>query len=71
MKERKLNLIEPNIAKLRQKRSWTQKELAAKLQLLGCNITSQILANVETHRWTLTDAQIVLFLEAFHIPVKK
>jgi len=26
MNERKLNLIEPNIAKLRQKRSWTQKE---------------------------------------------
>jgi transcriptional regulator with XRE-family HTH domain len=65
-----LNVVGKNIAKFRQQRGWTQKELAAKLQLLGCNITRQILANVEARRCAVTDAQIAFFAGVFCVPIK-
>jgi transcriptional regulator with XRE-family HTH domain len=67
--QRKANVIGPNVAKFRYQRSWTQEELVAKLQLLGCNINRQILANIETRRVAVTDAQIVFFSEVFGVPV--
>ena len=62
------NVVGKNIVKFRQQRRWTRGELAAKLQLLGCNIPPQILANIETCRCSVTDAQIVFFSEVFRIP---
>jgi transcriptional regulator with XRE-family HTH domain len=62
-----VNVIGPNVVKLRYQRGWTQDELAGKLQLLGCNITTQILANIETRRCYVTDAQIVFFAEVFQV----
>ncbi|MGO9584689.1 MAG: helix-turn-helix domain-containing protein [Limisphaerales bacterium] len=65
-----LNVIGQNIAKFRHQRGWTRKELSAKLQLLGCNITPQILAEIETGCCVVTDAQIVFFSEVFGIPAE-
>jgi transcriptional regulator with XRE-family HTH domain len=62
-----LNVIGKNVAKFRRQRGWTQEELAARLQLLGWNVTSQFLANIETGRCVVTDAQILFFSEAFRI----
>jgi transcriptional regulator with XRE-family HTH domain len=64
-----LNVVGQNIAKFRQQRDWTHKELAAKLRLLGCSITRQILANIEARRCVVTDAQIAFFAEVFSIPI--
>ena len=68
--ERNSNVVAQNIAMFRRKRSWTQEELAIKLQFLGCNITRQILTYIETRRCIVTDAQIVFFSEVFSIPIK-
>ena len=67
--QRKANVIGQNVAKFRYQRNWTQDELVAKLQLLGCNMTRDILANIETQRRIVTDIQVRFFAEVFGIPL--
>jgi transcriptional regulator with XRE-family HTH domain len=64
-----LNAVGHNIVKFRHQRGWTQDELAAKLQLLGCNIARQILANIEARRCPATDIEIIYFAEVFGMEV--
>jgi transcriptional regulator with XRE-family HTH domain len=66
---RKANLIGQNVAKFRYQRNWTQDELVAKLQLLGCRMTRDILANIETQRRIVTDTQVDYFAKVFGVPV--
>ena len=61
------NVIGRNVAKFRYQRGWTQDELVAKLQLLGCYMTRDILANLETQRSPATDRQIEYFAEVFGV----
>ncbi|HUA64279.1 MAG TPA: hypothetical protein VME24_00425 [Alphaproteobacteria bacterium] len=65
--QRKANVIGQNVAKFRYQRNWTQDELVAKLQLLGCYMTRDILANIETQRRIVTDIQVRFFAEVFGI----
>ena len=65
--QRKANLIGQNVAKFRYQRNWTQEELVAKLQLLGCYMTRDILANIETQRRIVTDIQARFFAEVFGV----
>lgn len=64
------NVFGKNIAMFRHQQGWTREELAVKLQLLGCSITSQILTNIETGRCAVTDTQIVFISEVFGVPVE-
>jgi len=61
------NVIGQNVAKFRYQRGWTQDELVGKLQLLGCYMTRDILANIETRRGPATDRQIEYFAEVFGV----
>lgn len=61
------NVIGRTVAKFRYQRGWTQDELVGKLQLLGCYITRDILANIETRRGPATDVQIEYLAEVFHV----
>ncbi|MFO1511923.1 MAG: hypothetical protein U1F83_03260 [Verrucomicrobiota bacterium] len=61
------NVIGQNVAKFRYQRGWTQDELVGKLQLLGCYMTRDILANIETQRSIVTDTQIEFLAEIFGI----
>jgi transcriptional regulator with XRE-family HTH domain len=61
------NVIGRNVAKFRYQRGWTQDELVGKLQLLGCYMTRDILANIETRRGPATDRQIEFFAEVFRV----
>ena len=65
--QRKANFIGQNVAKFRYQRNWTQEELVAKLQLLGCYMTRDILANIETQRRIVTDIQVRFFAEVFGV----
>jgi len=49
------NLIGRKVAKLRYMKGWSQDTLVAKLQVLQCNITRDVLANIETKRSVATD----------------
>ena len=55
------NVIGPNVAKFRYQRNWTQDDLVGRLQLLGCYMTRDMLANIETQRCIVTDKQIEFF----------
>jgi hypothetical protein len=59
--KRNLDEVGQNIAKFRDQMGWTKVDLAAKLRLLGCNITHQILADIEKQCCVVTDAQIAFF----------
>jgi transcriptional regulator with XRE-family HTH domain len=63
------NVVGPNIAKFRYQRGWTQDELVGKLQLLGCYMTRDILASMETRRCPVSDKQIEFFAEVFGVAV--
>jgi len=65
--QRKANLVGQNVAKFRYQRNWTQEELVTKLQLLGCYMTRDILANIETQRRIVTDIQVRFFAEVFAV----
>ena len=49
------NLIGRKVAKLRYMKGWSQDTLVAKLQVLQCNITRDVLANIENKRSVATD----------------
>jgi transcriptional regulator with XRE-family HTH domain len=63
------NVIGPNIIKYRHLRGLTLNMLLAKLQLLKCNITFQILANMETGRCSISDTRILYVAKALRISV--
>lgn len=65
-----LNQVGQNISKIRRRRDWTPEEVVAKLELIGCQITPEILAEIETGRCVVTDAQIVLLSEVLRVPIK-
>jgi transcriptional regulator with XRE-family HTH domain len=64
-----VNVIGRNLAKFRYQAGWTQEVLAAKVQLRGCYMTRDIIANIETRRSPVTDRLIVLFAEVFDVEV--
>lgn len=64
------NVIGPTVSKLRYQRGWKQEELVAKLQLIGCYMTRDILANIETRRSPVTDTQIEFFCDVFTVQVQ-
>ena len=64
------NVIGPSVAKLRYQRGWTQDDLVAKLQILGCYMTRDILANIETRRSVATDTQIEYFVQVCRVEIK-
>ena len=59
------NLIGRKIARLRYQEAWTQDTLVAKLQILGCNITRDVLANIELRRCVATDTHCFFFAKVF------
>jgi transcriptional regulator with XRE-family HTH domain len=61
------NIIGPTVIKFRHQRGWTQEELVTKLQLVGCYITRDVLANIEVQRSIVTDIHIRAFAEVFRI----
>lgn len=61
------NLIGRKIAKLRYTRGWTQDTLVAKLQVLQCNITRHILANIETKRSVATSVHCFFLAKVFGV----
>jgi len=64
---RDANVIGQSIVKFRYQHEWTQDELVGKLQLLGCYMTRDILANIETQRGPATDKQLEFFAQVFGI----
>ena len=63
------NIIGRNIARLRVQQNWTQDILAPRMQLRGCYITRDIIANIETQRSGVVDWRVAHFAQLFGVPV--
>ena len=65
------NLIGRTVSRERYQRGWSQEELVIKVQLLGCFMTRDILASIETLRCIATDKQVAIFAAVFGIPIQQ
>jgi transcriptional regulator with XRE-family HTH domain len=63
------NLIGRKIARLRYQEGWTQETLVAKLQILQCNITRDILTNIELRRCRATDKHCCYIAKALGVTI--
>src|SRR5271170_3320018 len=64
---RNRNYVGRNIIRFRHRNNWTQETLVAKMQLLGCWMTRDIIANIESCRCPATQKEIMFFAEVFGI----
>jgi transcriptional regulator with XRE-family HTH domain len=55
------NVIGPQIRRLRDRRGWSQEQLAAKLQLAGLDISRSSLSKIESGEQVVFDFQILYF----------
>ena len=63
------NLIGRKVAKLRFTKGWSQDTLVAKLQVLQCNITRDILANIETQRSVATSVHCFFLAKVLAVSI--
>jgi transcriptional regulator with XRE-family HTH domain len=61
------NVIGRKVAYLRNQLRLSQDALVARLQVMGCDISRDVLANIETLRSPATDKHIEFFAQAFGI----
>ena len=63
--------IGQNIKRLRKAKKMTQDELAAKLQLEGCDITRSAIAKIEVAQRHLYPDEIILLSKIFEVDYEK
>jgi len=63
------NLVGRKVAKLRYQKGWSQDTLVAKLQILQCPITRDILANIELRRSVATDKHLCFLARVFSVNI--
>ena len=63
------NHIGQNVGRFRYQKGWTQDVLAAKMQLLGCDVTRDVIANIESRRSAVNDKQIMFLAEALGVEI--
>lgn len=66
-----LNLVGPQVKRLRLLRGWTQEMLSAKLQLAGWNISRESLDKLEARTLYVGDHQLFFLAKVFEISVRK
>jgi transcriptional regulator with XRE-family HTH domain len=63
------NLIGRKVAKLRYNKGWSQDTLVAKLQVLQCYITRDILENIEIQRSVATDKHCFFLAKVLRVSI--
>ena len=63
------NHIGRKVARLRYLKGWTQDTLVAKLQILQCDITRDIIANIELRRCVATDKHCCFIAKVFNVSI--
>jgi transcriptional regulator with XRE-family HTH domain len=62
-----LNMIGPQVQRLRYARQWSQSVLAAKLQLLGWDIDRVSVAKIESRLIHVDDYKLLYFTKVFNV----
>lgn len=60
-------MVGPQVRALREKRGWTQAELAAQLQRLGWDISRESVTRLETQDRRVPDLEVFLLAEALGV----
>ena len=63
------NLIGQKVGRLRYARGWTQEQLAAKLQILQCDVSREVVANIENRRSVATDKHCFFLAKVFNVSI--
>ena len=64
-----MNIIGPQIKRLREQSNMTQEELTARCNLAGWNISRGTLAKVESQVRRVTDEEVALIAEALKVKI--
>ena len=70
-KTKSLNASGPQIARLRNERGWSQPELAAKCQLVGWDVSRDIIARIELRNRWVGDFELAIFAEIFGVTMEE
>ncbi len=66
---RDANLIGRKVARLRYQQGLTQDLLVARLQILRCPITRDVLCNIELQRYVATDKHVFFLAKALRVEI--
>jgi transcriptional regulator with XRE-family HTH domain len=66
---RDANLIGRKVARLRYQHGLSQDLLVAKLQVLKCGITRDVLCNIELQRYVATDKHVYFLAKALKVEI--
>ena len=61
------NIVGQRVERLRSRKGWTQEMLAANVQLHGYHMTRAIVANIERHRSSVNERQILVLAQALGV----
>ena len=64
------NVVGPTIRKLRNRKGWTQEELAAKLQVEGWDCTRSWLARIEARQVQVKEYELLYFQKLFSVELE-
>lgn len=65
-----LNVVGPQVRKLRSHRDWTQEILAQKLQLAGWDVSRTSLAKLESQLRWVSDCELLFLAKVFSVQIK-
>ena len=60
------NLISENLISLRRRHNLSQRDLANKLQLVGCDMDKNVITRIETQKRYVTDIEIKKLCEVLN-----
>ncbi len=66
-----MNIIGPQIRRLREQNNMTQEELTAQCNLLGWNISRGTLAKIESKVRRVTDSEVALIARVLHVDISE
>jgi transcriptional regulator with XRE-family HTH domain len=65
-----LNVVGPQVRKLRSQRDWTQEILAQKLQLAGWDVSRTSLAKLESQLRWVSDCELLFLAKVLSVQLK-
>lgn len=70
MPSRLLNVIGPQLRRLRSDRSWSQPDFAAECQRKGWDVGRDTIANIEGQRRWVADFELMFLARVLDVPVQ-
>jgi transcriptional regulator with XRE-family HTH domain len=62
-----LNVVGPQVRKLRERKGWTQEQLAVKLQLLGWDTSREAMNRLENQARRVPDLELFVIAKALSV----